>query len=127
MTTIIYVLASLLLSGLIGLAAYWPLRTARRAYRVGVGIALGLLAVFGSSIIFLYVAIQYPGDDEERFAGQSLIEVIRTTPLAEKDTNAVSQVRVLLAFPSDARKDYDFTVRLVVSASPPLNSGDYKA
>jgi hypothetical protein len=127
MTTIIYLLASLLLGAIIGLAVYWPLRRARRAYRVGAGVFFGLLAMLGSAVILLYAAIQYPAVDEERFAGQSQIEIIRETAVAEKEAGAESRVRIVLAFPSNVRKDHDFTIRLVASASPALSSGEYRS
>jgi hypothetical protein len=127
MTTVIYLLASLLLGGLIGLGVYWPLRTTELVYRIGAGIFFGFLAMLGSAIIFLYAALEYPGVDEERFAGQNQIEVIREASLGEKEGDLKSRVSVLVAFPKNARKDYDFTVRLVASATPELGSGEYKA
>jgi hypothetical protein len=127
MTTIVCVLLSLLFGGLIGLVAYWPLRKARRLYRLTASIALGLLTVLVSSLAFLSALFTYPSFDDERFAGQGQIEVVRKSLSNGKKDDDASEVRILLAFPRNARSNYDFTIRLVVSASPPLRSGNYNA
>jgi hypothetical protein len=127
MITIVYLLASLLLGASIGLGVYWRLRNTGRAYRVGTGVGFGLLAMLAAAVVLLSAASQFPAVDDERFAGQSQLEIIREAPFAGKDADARSRVRVLLAFPSDIRKDYDFTIHLVASASPALSSGEYRA